>query len=96
MNYKCTRNQNSQVTAAQAIVQELQKDGGLFVPETLPQYTHKDFVEMQNGTYIDRAVKVLSDFCLNLRKRKLKSVFLLRMQRENSQEKSGTYFCSTF
>ena len=64
MNYKCTRNQNSQVTAAQAIVQGIAKDGGLFVPETLPQYTHKDFVEMQNGTYIDRAVKVLSDFFL--------------------------------
>ena len=64
MNYKCTRNQNSQVTAAQAIVQGIAKDGGLFVPETLPQYTHKDFVEMQNGTYIDRAIKVLSDFFL--------------------------------
>ncbi len=44
LNYKCTRNQNSQVTAAQAIVQGIAKDGGLFVPETLPQYTHKDFV----------------------------------------------------
>ncbi len=43
MNYKCTRNQNSQVTAAQAIVQGIAKDGGLFVPETLPQYTHKRF-----------------------------------------------------
>ena len=62
MKYKCTRNTNTQVTGAQAIVQGIAKDGGLFVPETLPQYTHKDFAEMQNGTYIDRAVKVLSDF----------------------------------
>lgn len=62
LNYKCTRNQNSQLTAAQAIVQGIAKDGGLFVPESLPQYTHQDFVEMQNGSYIDRAVKVLSDF----------------------------------
>jgi len=62
LKYKCTRNTNTQVTGAQAIVQGIAKDGGLFVPETLPQYTHKDFAEMQNGTYIDRAVKVLSDF----------------------------------
>lgn len=62
MNYKCTRNPDSQVTAAQAIVQGIAKDGGLFVPETLPQYTHKDFLEMKDGTYIDRAVKILSDF----------------------------------
>lgn len=72
MNYKCTRNQNSQVTAAQAIVQGIAKDGGLFVPETLPQYTHKDFVEMQNGTYIDRAVKVLSDFLPEFTKEEIK------------------------
>ena len=69
LNYKCTRNQNSQVTAAQAIVQGIAKDGGLFVPETLPQYTHKDFVEMQNGTYIDRAIKVLSDFRLHMQRK---------------------------
>lgn len=72
MNYKCTRNQNSQVTAAQAIVQGIAKDGGLFVPETLPQYTHKDFVEMQNGTYIDRAIKVLSDFLPEFTKEEIK------------------------
>ena len=72
MNYKCTRNKNSQVTAAQAIVQGIAKDGGLFVPETLPQYTHKDFVEMQNGTYIDRAVKVLSDFLPEFTKEEIK------------------------
>ena len=62
MNYQCTRNGNSRVTAAQAIVQGIAKDGGLFVPETLPQYTHSDFLEMQNGSYTDRAVKILSDF----------------------------------
>ena len=65
-------NQNSQVTAAQAIVQGIAKDGGLFVPETLPQYTHKDFVEMQNGTYIDRAIKVLSDFLPEFTKEEIK------------------------
>ena len=72
MNYKCTRNQNSQVTAAQAIVQGIAKDGGLFVPETLPQYTHKDFVEIKNCNYIYRAIKVLSDFLTEFTKEEIK------------------------
>lgn len=62
MNYQCTRNQTDRVTAAQAIVQGIAKDGGLFVPETFPQYTHTDFAKMQNSTYIERAEKILADF----------------------------------
>lgn len=34
--YRSTRGQNEPVTASQAILQGLAKDGGLFVPETLP------------------------------------------------------------
>ena len=38
MNYKCTRNETEQVSAAQAIAQGISSDGGLFVPETFPKY----------------------------------------------------------
>lgn len=38
MNYQCTRNSAEHVSAAQAIAQGISEDGGLFVPESLPQY----------------------------------------------------------
>ena len=36
MNYNSTRNRSVSVSAAQAIAQGISKDGGLFVPENLP------------------------------------------------------------
>ncbi len=37
MNYHSTRNDQAQVTSAQAVLSGLAPDGGLYVPETLPQ-----------------------------------------------------------
>ena len=62
MNYKCTRNHNLTVSAAQAIVQGISKDGGLFVPEQFPHYSYSDLCELQKLTYVDKAAKILSDF----------------------------------
>lgn len=62
MNYKCTRNDNMNISAAQAIVQGISKDGGLFVPEQFPHYSYADLCELQESNYVDRAAKILSDF----------------------------------
>ena len=35
--YKSTRNENETVTASQAVLQGLAKDGGLFVPTAIPK-----------------------------------------------------------
>ena len=35
--YKSTRSDSAPVTASQAILQGLAKDGGLYVPETVPK-----------------------------------------------------------
>ena len=43
MNYISTRNKDIKVSAAQAISQGISKDGGLFVPETIPTLTDADF-----------------------------------------------------
>ena len=48
------------VTSAQAIVQGISRDGGLFVPERLPVYTYKDLTALAHGTYAERAEKILS------------------------------------
>lgn len=62
MNYTGTRDASISTTAAQAIVQGISKDGGLFVPETLPSYSKADLQAMKGMTYTERAARVLSDF----------------------------------
>lgn len=62
MNYLSTRNRLVSVTASQAIAQGISKDGGLFVPETLPQYSYEDLLALKEMTYQGRAQKILSDF----------------------------------
>lgn len=62
MNYKGTRDAGISTTAAQAIVQGISKDGGLFVPETLPQYSYADLCAMKDLGYVQRADRILRDF----------------------------------
>ena len=50
------------VTAAQAIVQGLAKDGGLFVPETFPAVSREELEEMLGMSYAERAAAVLSKY----------------------------------
>lgn len=62
MNYKSTRNSSLQVTAAQAIAQGISAEGGLFVPETLPEITQDDLRMLADKSYVERAKFVLGKF----------------------------------
>lgn len=63
MLFKSTRSQKSANTSsAQAIKQGLADDGGLFVPETLPEITPALLAELQTKDYAHRAAKILSLF----------------------------------
>ncbi|MBQ7106935.1 MAG: threonine synthase [Clostridia bacterium] len=62
MNYISTRNKNIKVSAAQAISQGISKDGGLFVPETIPALTEADFNKLKSMSYVERAAFVLKLF----------------------------------
>ena len=60
MLYTSTRDKSVKVSSAQAIAQGISKDGGLFVPESIPEIS-KDFIDSLVGLdYISRAKKVLS------------------------------------
>ena len=60
MLYTSTRDKSVKVTSAQAIAQGISKDGGLFVPESIPAIS-KEFVDSLVGLdYISRAKKVLA------------------------------------
>lgn len=59
MNYVSTREGKTAVTASQAIVRGLAPDGGLYVPETIPQVDGRFIEELSKLDYRGRAVKIL-------------------------------------
>lgn len=62
MDYISTRDSGYRVSAAQAIVSGLSPDGGLFLPESLPQFSLDEIATMAKTGYAGRAVAVLSRF----------------------------------
>lgn len=62
MLYTSTQNNNEKVTSAQAIARGISPEGGLFVPESFPQYDGITFETLLKLDYRGRAKKVLSDY----------------------------------
>ncbi|MBQ9977289.1 MAG: threonine synthase [Clostridia bacterium] len=62
MNYISTRDKSVKVTAAAAIAQGLSNDGGLFVPDSFPKFTAKDFEYLTGADYKQRAKFILKQF----------------------------------
>ena len=66
MLYHSTRNKSLSVPSAQAIAQGIAADGGLFVPESIPEMTAADFNALKNLPYAERAARIfklyLTDF----------------------------------
>ena len=60
MKYISTRNKSIKVSSAEAIVNGLSKDGGLFVPEEFPKLSKENFDELISMSYPERVAKVLS------------------------------------
>ncbi len=69
--YHSTRNKSIKVTASQAILQGLSPDGGLFVPETIPQLS-KSVEELAGMNYRELAYEVLSKFLTDYSEEELK------------------------
>ncbi len=66
MYYKSTRNSGVKITSAEAIVQGISEDGGLFVPSEIPFITMDEIVKLGDMSYSERAAyifaKYLTDF----------------------------------
>lgn len=62
MKYNSTRNKQTVVTASQAIAQGISEEGGLFVPQSLPQYSLEDIKALAGTDYKGRAKKIFKDF----------------------------------
>ena len=59
MRYVSTRDSSLRYTAAQAIAQGLSRDGGLFLPETIPQLSAAELEVLTHLSYVERAVRVM-------------------------------------
>ncbi len=71
MMYQSTRDHRVKVSAAQAIAQGISKEGGLFVPESLPAVPMDEIVAMANESYVCRANRILSRFLTDFSKEEL-------------------------
>ena len=79
MYYVSTRDASLRYTAAQAIVQGLSREGGLFLPSEIPQLSREDLTELTRCSYPERAAHImglyLDDFfrrsCWASRKRRM-------------------------
>lgn len=62
MFYNSTRNSNVRVSSAEAITQGISSEGGLFVPESIPELSLDEIKAVGDMTYADRAAFVFSKF----------------------------------
>ena len=59
MHYISTRDSSRRLTASQAIVEGLSRDGGLYLPESIPQLTLADIRALARLSYPERAAKIM-------------------------------------
>ncbi len=62
MQYVSTRDRTLYFSAAEAIAQGLSKEGGLFVPDVIPQLNKNALGKLREMTYSQRAVYIMSGF----------------------------------
>ena len=62
MQYQSTRDKKQKVSASRAILQGISAEGGLFVPEKLPELSIQRLERMIDQDYIRRAQDILGDF----------------------------------
>ncbi|NSX56044.1 threonine synthase [Parasulfitobacter algicola] len=62
MKYISTRGKAPVLTFEQAMLTGLARDGGLYVPETIPQMSHADIAALAGVTYEEAAFRVMRPF----------------------------------
>ena len=71
MKYQSTRGGNIRFSTAEAIKQGIAPDGGLFVPETIPQLTADEIQNFAHKPYIEIAADVISRYLTDYSKAEL-------------------------
>ncbi|MCL2018493.1 MAG: threonine synthase [Oscillospiraceae bacterium] len=73
MYYKSTRDSSIKVTSAEAVIKGLSEEGGLFIPESLPEITAEEIDLMGEMSYPERAFLILRKFFTDFTDDELKS-----------------------
>ena len=73
MRYHSTRDSSVSVSSAQAIVQGISRDGGLFVPENIPALSREEILSLADKPYVERAAAVLSKYLTDFTEEEVKS-----------------------
>ena len=73
MNYTSTRNNRLSVSASFAIANGISAEGGLFVPETIPQTDEAFLASLAPLSYTERARKILPLFLTDYTEEELKA-----------------------
>ncbi|WP_376877037.1 threonine synthase [Albirhodobacter sp. R86504] len=63
MRYISTRGQAPELTFGEAMLTGLARDGGLYVPAQIPQWSHDDIKALAGLSYEDVAYRVMQPFC---------------------------------
>ena len=63
MQYVSTRNLKEKFSFKEVFLNSLASDGGLYVPKKIPTYSSKDLDYLKRLSYIELAVKIISNFC---------------------------------
>ena len=71
MFYTSTRDNNVKVTASKAITDGISPDGGLYIPESIPQLSAEEIKSLCNVDYKERAKKVLGLYLTDFTKEEL-------------------------
>ena len=98
--YKSTRSDSAPVTASQAILQGLARDGGLFVPSAIPKLS-VSMKELASMPYQEVAYQVMKEFLTDFTEEELRWLHLLkaydeqvRYRKDRPSGKGGGYVLS--
>lgn len=72
MNYFSTRDSSKKVSAAQAIARGLAPDGGLYIPESIPQLAPDEIKKLCKLDYRERAVSIMGLYLSEFSKEELR------------------------
>ncbi|GAI95606.1 unnamed protein product, partial [marine sediment metagenome] len=100
--YQSTRGDKKRILSAQAIIKGIADDGGLFVPETIPQ-SSKDLYKLKSTDYKESAFLIMKEFFTDFRQDELKDCINRAYDNKFDTEiiapfskKAGAYFLELY
>ena len=64
MHYYSTRGQDGPLGYEDALLSGLARDGGLYLPEAWPKFSHEYIAAMQGLSYAELAGRIMAPFCV--------------------------------